>query len=89
MPEKEKKSEENNDPQFSIQKIYIKDISFETTNTPEDFKTEWKPVVDMHITNEATPLGDDLFDVVLSATLTVKIDDRDIYLVELIKQVFF
>ena len=83
MPEKEKKSEENNDPQFSIQKIYIKDISFETTNTPEDFKTEWKPVVDMHITNEATPLGDDLFDVVLSATLTVKIDDRDIYLVEI------
>ena len=83
MPEKEKKSEENNDPQFSIQKIYIKDISFETTNTPEDFKTEWKPVVDMHITNEATPLGHDLFDVVLSATLTVKIDDRDIYLVEI------
>ena len=83
MPEEENKTEKNKDPQFSIQKIYIKDISFETTNTPEDFKKDWKPVVDMHITNEATPLGDDLFDVVLSATLTVKVDDRDIYLVEI------
>ena len=44
---------------------------------------EWKPVVDMNITNEATPLGDDLFDVVLSVTLTVKIDDKVIYLVEI------
>ena len=38
MPEKEKKSEENNDPQFSIQKIYIKDISFETTILPKILK---------------------------------------------------
>jgi preprotein translocase subunit SecB len=44
---------------------------------------EWKPVVDMHITNEATPLGEDLFDVVLSVTITVKIDDKIVYLVEI------
>ena len=83
MAEKKDKIEEKKDTQFSIQKIYIKDISFETPNSPDAFKMEWKPVVDMHITNEATPLGEDLFDVVLSVTLTVKIDDKTVYLVEI------
>ena len=83
MAKEKKKIEETTESQFSIQKIYVKDISFETSNTPDAFKMEWKPVVDMNITNEATPLGDDLFDVVLSVTLTVKIDDKVIYLVEI------
>ena len=83
MAKEKKKIEETTESQFSIQKIYVKDISFETPNTPDAFKMEWKPVVDMNITNEATPLGDDLFDVVLSVTLTVKIDDKVIYLVEI------
>ena len=83
MVKEKKKIEETSDSQFSIQKIYVKDISFETPNTPDAFKMEWKPVVDMNITNEATPLGDDLFDVVLSVTLTVKIDDKVIYLIEI------
>ena len=83
MAKEKKKIEETTESQFSIQKIYVKDISFETPNTPDAFKMGWKPVVDMNITNEATPLGDDLFDVVLSVTLTVKIDDKVIYLVEI------
>ena len=83
MADEKKNTKETVDGQFSLQKIYVKDISFETTNTPDAFKMEWKPVVDMHITNEATPLGEDLFDVVLSVTLTVKIEDKTIYLVEI------
>jgi len=82
MADEKNKTVHTEDGQFSIQKIYIKDISFETTNTPDVFKMDWKPVVDMHITNEATPLGEDLFEVVLSVTLTVKIDDKTIYLIE-------
>jgi preprotein translocase subunit SecB len=71
------------DAQFSIQKVYVKDVSFETPNSPEVFKMEWKPVVNMHMTNEATPLGENLFDVVLSITLTVKLEDKVAYLVEI------
>ena len=82
MADEKNKTIHTEDGQFSIQKIYIKDISFETTNTPDVFKMDWKPVVDMHVTNEATPLGEDLFEVVLSVTLTVKIDDKTIYLIE-------
>ncbi len=83
MAEQEDNLQESNDAQFSIQKVYIKDSSFETPNSPEIFKMEWKPVVDMHMTNEANPVGDNLFDVVLSLTLTVKIEDKVAYLVEI------
>jgi preprotein translocase subunit SecB len=76
-------SQEPNDAQFLVQKVYVKDISFETPNSPDVFKMEWKPVVDMHMTNNATPLGDDHFDVVLSVTLTVKLGDKTAYLVEI------
>jgi preprotein translocase subunit SecB len=83
MAEQEGKSQEPTEAQFSIQKVYVKDISFETPNSPEVFKMEWKPVVDMHMTNEATPIGENLFDVVLSITLTVKLEDKIAYLVEI------
>jgi preprotein translocase subunit SecB len=83
MVEKDDKAQEPTEAQFSIQKVYVKDISFETPNSPEVFKMEWKPVVDMHMTNEATPLGNNLFDVVLSITLTAKLEDKTAYLVEI------
>lgn len=78
----EEKPQAPADVQFLIQKVYVKDISFETPNSPEVFKVDWKPVVDMHMTNEATPIGDNMFDVVLSITITVKIEEKTAYLVE-------
>ncbi len=83
MAEEANKPQEFPDAQFSIQKVYVKDLSFETPNSPEVFKMEWKPLVDMHMTNEATPVGENLFDVVLSITLTVKLEDKTAYLVEI------
>lgn len=83
MAEKENTVTEPTEAQFSIQKVYVKDISFETPNSPEVFKMEWKPIVDMHMTNETTALGEHLFDVVLSITLTVKLEDKTAYLVEI------
>ncbi len=83
MAEEESKLQETTEAQFSIQKVYVKDVSFETPNSPDVFKMEWKPVVDMHMTNEATSMGENLFDVVLSVTLTVKLEDKIAYLVEI------
>ncbi len=68
--------------QFALQKVYTKDISFETPNSPAIFQDEWKPVVDMDLSNNATPLGNDLFDAVLTVTITVKIGEKTVYLVE-------
>jgi len=82
MTEKEEKVQGQPEAQFAIQKVYVKDVSFETPNSPEVFRLEWKPEVDMHMTNQATPIGEHLYDVVLSLTLTVKIEDKTAYLVE-------
>ncbi|MCG8379414.1 MAG: protein-export chaperone SecB [Proteobacteria bacterium] len=82
MAKENRNEEQNAEIQFSVQKVYVKDLSFETPNSPEVFKMEWKPVVDMHMTNEANKIEDNLYEVVLSVTLTVKINDKTAYLVE-------
>ncbi|MCC5855244.1 MAG: protein-export chaperone SecB [Idiomarina sp.] len=57
-------------PQFAIQRIFIKDVSFEAPNAPAIFRKEWQPAVtvDMNVSN--TKLDEGVYEVVL--TLTVK-----------------
>ena len=68
--------------QFSIQKIYVKDISFETPNSPKIFQKQWQPVVNMDLANSATALDDKYYEVVLSITVTVSFEKETVYLVE-------
>ena len=68
--------------QLAIQKIYIKDLSFEAPNTPSVFTEQLNPTVDINFSNETKPLGKDLHEVVLSVTVTVSQEKRTVYLVE-------
>jgi len=68
--------------EFAPQKIYIKDLSFETPNSPEIFTEEWKPAVNMNLSSEARPLGEKLYEVVLTVTVTVTMEEKTAYLVE-------
>jgi len=68
--------------QFGIQKIYCKDISFETPHSPDIFKEEWKPDVKLNLGNESKPLGDNVYEVVLRVTCTVNSGDKTAYLAE-------
>lgn len=68
--------------QFSIQKIYTKDISFETPSTPKIFTEKWEPTVDFNLGTHVEPLEDALYEVSLSVTVTVKCSDTTAYLVE-------
>lgn len=68
--------------QFSIQKIYTKDISFESPATPKIFTEKWEPSVDFNLATKATPIQDSMFDVTLTVTVTVKTGDTTAYLVE-------
>ena len=74
----------NRQGQFEIQKIYVKNISLETPNTPQVFREQWKPSVQMDIANSVDDLGENLYEVTLSVTATVSDADGDktIYLVE-------
>ena len=68
--------------QFEIRKIYVKNVSLETPNSPQVFREQWQPSVHMDIANSADELGDDLYEITLSVTATVSHEDKTIYLVE-------
>ncbi len=68
--------------QFSIQKIYTKDISYETPNAPEIFTKKWEPKVDFNLGTDLKTLENGLFEIVLTVTVTVTTEETTAYLVE-------
>ncbi len=68
--------------QFSIQRIYTKDISFETPNSPEIFMQEWKPQINVNLNNAVKDLGEGNIEVALTVTVTAKIEDKTAFLAE-------
>lgn len=69
--------------QFSIQKLYIKDVSFESPSTPEVFTFKnWEPQIELNLNNSNKKISDGVFEVVMSVTATVKHDEKTAFLVE-------
>ncbi len=75
-------TEEQAQQQFVIQKIYCKDVSFETPNSPQIFTEKWEPELKVDLHTTVNPLADNVFDVVLSVTATVKVGDKTAFLAE-------
>jgi len=76
-------SEEQNQQQFSIQKIYLKDVSFESPNAPSVFNEgQWKPDVNVQINTEVKQLNEALNEVTLTVTVTAKQEETTAFLVE-------
>ena len=73
---------DENRPEFSIQRIYLKDLSFEAPQGAEGFKKQWKPKVNQDLRTQVRKLDDDHYDVVLHLTITVKEEEETMYLVE-------
>lgn len=71
--------------QFSIERVYVKDLSLECPLGAKAFGKAWKPRVDLDINNTQTKLADDLYEVVLRLTITAKDNESEenIYLVEI------
>lgn len=72
-------------PQFGIERIYIKDLSVECPQGPAAFGKPWKPRIDLDINNSQSKLADDLYEVVLRLTITAADNESDenFYLVEI------
>jgi preprotein translocase subunit SecB len=68
--------------QFVIQHIYVKDVSFETPNTPQIFRETWKPQLQVEMTSESNPLDEGVYEVVLNTTCTVTVEEKTAFLVE-------
>lgn len=80
MAEEENRQTDNR--QFAIQKLFVKDISFETPNSPLIFMEKWEPKVDLNLSSNVAPMDDDLFDISIIVTITVKIGEKTAYLAE-------
>lgn len=76
-------NQQNTEPQFSIQKLYIKDVSFESPNAPAVFGNgEWKPEVNVQLNSSSQTIGENAYEVVLTITVTTKQGDKTAFLVE-------
>ncbi|MCK5697768.1 MAG: protein-export chaperone SecB [Gammaproteobacteria bacterium] len=78
----EQVNNEEKQQQFIIQKLYCKDISFETPNSPAMFTEKWEPQLKLDLNTGVKPLSEDVFEVVLTVTATVKVGEKTAFLVE-------
>lgn len=68
--------------QFVIQRVYIKNLSYETTQTPTIFQKQWEPELNLDLNTDHHKLDQDIYEVVLSVTATVKNKGETAFLVE-------
>ena len=74
-------TEENQ--QFAIQKIYLKDVSFESPNSPQAFAGEgWRPEINVQLHSGHQAIAQDTYEVVLDITVTAKSQEKTAFLVE-------
>lgn len=69
-------------PQFAIQRVYTKDVSFETPNSPAIFQKEWKPDIKLDLDTRSNKLAEDTYEVVLAVTVTATIEGQTAFLAE-------
>ena len=67
---------------FGIQKLYIKDVSFESPGSPEIFRKQWKPDIKMEMNAANAKIDEHLFEVVLTITITANLEEETAFLVE-------
>ena len=76
-------------PVFSIEKIYVKDLSIEVPNAPQIFLERETPGIEVQIQSAATAIGDGLFEVALTVTVNAKEGEKAFFLVEVVKAGIF
>ena len=69
-------------PAFSIEKIYVKDVSLEVPNAPEIFLEQDSPEVGIQLQIGVKKLSEDAYDVTLTVTVTAKIGEKIVFLIE-------
>jgi preprotein translocase subunit SecB len=74
--------EQNQQPVFGIEKLYVKDLSVEVPNAPEIFLEREAPQVEIQLNTGARGVGEGIFEVVLTVTVTAKLAEKTVFLVE-------
>ena len=78
----QKTDSEDNQPGFGIEKIYVKDLSLEIPNAPQIFTQRETPQLSVELSNVANQLDEGVFEVAITVTVTSKLEDKTVFLVE-------
>lgn len=73
---------QNNQPQFSIEKVYVKDLSLEIPNAPQIFLERESPQIDIQLHHNSSGIEEGVFQTVLTVTVTAKVGEKTMFLVE-------
>lgn len=75
-------AQENNQPVFNIEKIYVRDSSLEVPHAPQIFLERENPQIDVQLHTQADSFEKGLFEVIVTATVTAKIGEKVMFLIE-------
>ena len=75
-------AEQDAQPLFQIQRMYLKDLSLEQPNSPQILLEQQQPQVDIQLGMQAESIADGMFEVAVTATVTTKVGERVLFLVE-------
>jgi preprotein translocase subunit SecB len=73
---------QNNQPVFSIEKVYVKDLSVEIPNAPQVFLEREAPTVDIQLHHNSNSVEDGVYETVLTVTVTAKASEKTMFLIE-------
>ncbi len=84
MAEEQAANQQQPQQQFAMQRIYNKDLSFESPATPGIFKKQWQPKINVDLNTKSDKIDDQgNFEVVLTITITAKVEEETAFLVEI------
>jgi preprotein translocase subunit SecB len=75
-------AEQDQNPVFQLQRMYLKDLSLEQPNSPQILLEQQQPQVDIQLGMQAESVADGMFEVAVTATVTTKVGERVLFLVE-------
>ncbi len=75
-------ADDNTNPVFQIQRVYLKDLSLEQPNSPQILLEQAQPQVDINLALAANPVADGVYEVTVTATVTTTVTDKTLFLVE-------
>ncbi len=75
-------AQKTNQPAFNIEKLYLKDLSLEIPHAPQIFLERETPQIDMQLNAQTEKIDDEVYEVVITSTVTTKIGEKVMFLIE-------
>ncbi|MAY38634.1 MULTISPECIES: protein-export chaperone SecB [Spongiibacter] len=83
MAEQDNAQAQQTAPKFALQRLYVKDSSFESPSSPAVFSKVWKPKMHVDLNTRSQPAAENVYEVTLTVTVTAKLEeDETAFLVE-------